>query len=67
MAPRATVRLSSTAKQSLAGFRMAFERAATWCRESLLVVIAMLPKPQGGLRPIGLLPFENRVWSRVRS
>ena len=26
----------------------------------------LLPKPDGGFRPIGLIPFLPRVWSRCR-
>ena len=31
-----------------------------------LVVIVLLPKPDGGYRPIGLLPLLPRVWMRAR-
>ena len=30
------------------------------------VVIALLPTPDGGFRPIGLIPLLPRVWMRVR-
>ena len=31
-----------------------------------MVIIALLPKPDGGLRPIGLCPSLVRVWMAVR-
>ena len=31
-----------------------------------MVLIALLPKPEGGFRPIGLLPLLPRLWMRVR-
>lgn len=30
------------------------------------VIVVLLPKPDGGFRPIGLLPFLPRVWMRCR-
>ena len=30
------------------------------------VIIVLLPKPAGGLRPIGLFPTTIRIWMRVR-
>ncbi len=34
--------------------------------EVALVIIVLLPKTDGGLRPIGLLPLLPRVWMRAR-
>ena len=31
-----------------------------------MVIIALLPKSDGGLRPIGLMPFLVRIWTRAR-
>ena len=31
------------------------------------VLIALLPKPTGGLRPIGIFPTLIRVWFRLRA
>ena len=31
-----------------------------------MVVICLLPKPEGGFRPIGLLPWLARVWMKIR-
>ena len=31
-----------------------------------IVIIALLPKSHGGLRPIGLMPFLVRIWCRAR-
>eukprot|EP00971_Amphidinium_carterae_P018580 366577-Amphidinium_carterae.1 len=29
--------------------------------------ICLIPKPDGGLRPIGLTPLMFRIWGRIRS
>eukprot|EP00959_Pyramimonas_sp_CCMP1952_P036262 758744-Pyramimonas_sp.AAC.1 len=34
--------------------------------DMLLTIIVFLAKPQGGVRPIGLLPLFGRIWSRLR-
>ena len=31
-----------------------------------IVVICLLPKPDGGFRPIGLIPMLPRIWMRAR-
>ncbi len=67
MAPRAVSRLSEAAKGSLASILMACERLGSWCSERLVNLIVLLPKSSGGLRPIGLLPLEVRIWGRART
>ena len=42
------------------------EAEGDWPRAIALVIIALLPKTDGGFRPIGLIPCMPRVWSRVR-
>eukprot|EP00959_Pyramimonas_sp_CCMP1952_P144302 3020865-Pyramimonas_sp.AAC.1 len=31
-----------------------------------LTIIVFLAKPQGGVRPIGIIPLFGRIWSRLR-
>ena len=45
---------------------MAAEAIGQWPRNLALVLIAMLPKSDGGMRPIGLFPSLIRVWMRLR-
>ena len=42
------------------------EEDGEWPEAIALVIIALLPKTDGGYRPIGLMPFLPRLWSRVR-
>ena len=42
------------------------ERAGCWPDAVGVVIIVLLAKPDGGWRPIGLLPHLVRVWMRVR-
>ena len=32
----------------------------------VVVVVVLLPKAEGGFRPIGLIPNAPRIWMRVR-
>lgn len=41
------------------------EATGTWQAAVELVVIVLLPKPDGGFRPIGLLPPLQRLWMRT--
>lgn len=56
--PRALVRLSAEARESLAQLIMAAETLGFWGCQPHFVLIALLAKATGGLRPIGLLPLE---------
>ena len=64
---RAVRRLSVVARISLAHLLLAFERLGSWCMSNAVILIVLLPKAAGGLRPIGLLPFETRLWMRTRA
>lgn len=46
---------------------MACEVAGRWpdAVEELAIIVS-LPKPEGGFRPIGLLPTLSRIWSSAR-
>ena len=53
------------AKEELVALFNAIQDCAAWPWQWLHVVVALIPKPQGGERPIGLLPFLMRVFFRV--
>lgn len=42
------------------------ETTGRWPELVDIVVIALLPKPDGGLRPIGLMPSAVRIWTGAR-
>ena len=64
--PRVISRLSKPLVLMLISLIIRCEREGRWPVEVALVLIALLPKSDGGFRPIGLLPFLPRVWMRVR-
>ena len=41
------------------------ETTGRWLEAAELVLIALLPKAEGGYRAIGLLPFLPRLWMRA--
>ena len=43
------------------------ELLGSWASVLRLVLIVLLPKPDGGRRPIGLFPSVVRVWMRARA
>ena len=67
IAPRALARLSDEALKGLCAILMAAELLGRWPAMALMVLIVLLPKPDGGRRPIGLFPVIVRVWARARS
>lgn len=64
--PRAIARLSEQTLLWLVEIIRHCEIAGRWPIEVAVVIIALLPKSDGGLRPIGLVPFLPRLWCRVR-
>ncbi len=64
--PRELGHLSDGALEALAALYAAAEVAAIWPRQISLVVAALLPKPKGGYRPIGMAPAAYRLWSKAR-
>ena len=66
MAPRALARLSTECLAALACILTAIELDGKWPQLLHLIIVALLPKPEGGRRPIGLLPMVVRVWGRAR-
>ncbi len=64
--PRAVCRLSDEAICALVVLFAAFERCGNWCQALDLVLIVLLPKTDGGRRPIGLFCSIVRLWMRTR-
>ena len=66
MSPRAFLRLSPSAIEALAILFMLFESMGSWAEAVRLVMIVLLPKMDGGKRPIGLFFSTVRIWMRSR-
>lgn len=64
--PRVIERLSYSTLLLLVTILMECEHTGEWPSGVALVLIALLPKPDGGFRPIGLLPTPPRLWMRAR-
>ena len=56
MHPKAVTRLSRQLVEMLVQIRMDCEKIVEWPEAIELVLIALLPKNDGGNRPIGLIP-----------
>ena len=65
--PRAYSRLSDAALLALIALLRACEACGCWGANAFVVLIVLLPKPDGGLRPIGLFPSMIRIWGRARA
>ena len=66
ISPRAILRLSDEAISALVVLLTAFEGLGQWASALDLVLIVLLPKSDGGFRPIGLFPTVVRLWMRAR-
>ena len=64
--PKALLRANRKWVESLLKYLMRCEAAGQWTQAIELVIICLLPKPDGGFRPIGLLPVLPRIWMRAR-
>jgi len=67
VSPRAFARLSDTVLDALALLLMAFEHVGEWPSAVALVLVVLLPKNDGGRRPIGLFESLVRLWMRARA
>ena len=63
--PKALLQVSGQGLDALARLLMRIEAAGHW-PSGLITLMAVLPKPTGGDRLIGILPVICRVWGRVR-
>ena len=67
MAPRAVASVPKTQLAKLAQLLNECEKQGRWPQSCELVLIVLLPKADGGKRPIGLFPSTVRLWMRARS
>ena len=67
ISPRALDRLSDETLSGLCQLYAAIEVLGDWPLLANLLLIVLLPKPDGGRRPIGLFPTFIRVWMRARA
>ncbi len=64
--PRSLLRLSDERLGQFLDLLMEAEARGCWPPELGFVSVVLLPKPEGGFRPIGLFPWAVRIWMRVR-
>ena len=64
--PRALFRLPNNILFQWMALMLNCEREGRWPQDVGVVVVVLLPKNDGGFRPIGLLPHLPRVWMRAR-
>ena len=64
--PRALLRLPDATLLALARLLFLAEAHGRWPEAVLLVLIVLIPKSDGGRRPIGLFPWLPRIWMRAR-
>ncbi len=64
--PRSLLRLSDERLDQFLDLLMEAEARGCWPPELGFVSVVLLPKPEGGFRPIGLFPWAVRIWMRVR-
>ena len=67
VSPRPFARLSDQLLIWLCLIFAAAEKYGGWPQILHLVMIVLIPKPDGGRRPIGLFPTPIRIWMRARS
>ena len=66
MHPRSLPRLPAAAMHALLRIFMLAEVLGKWPDALGVVLVVLLPKADGGHRPIGLLPSLVRLWMRIR-
>ena len=59
-------RLPAPARQELADLYAMVERTGFWPPQIFAVLGAVAPKPKGGDRILGQLPFFMKLWSKIR-
>ena len=64
--PRALCRLSDAVTEALIALLMVAEITGRWYSVIGFILVVLIPKSDGGRRPIGLFPTMVRVWMRVR-
>ena len=52
--------------QALADLLNSIEQKCAWPIQVLINIIVLMGKPQGGVRPIALMPMIYRIWTKIR-
>ena len=66
MHPRALARCSDQLLSALIIMLMLAEESGVWYDSVGVVMVVLIPKSDGGRRPIGLFPTPVRIWMRAR-
>ena len=64
--PRSIAALSDRLREAIGDFLIAVERQGTWPQGVATALIHLIPKTDGGRRPIGVLPTIVLIWENVR-
>lgn len=64
--PRLPTRVSRSTVEVLNNILLRAEKCGRWPNMAGIVIIVLLPKEDGGVRPIGLLPFITKIWMEAR-
>ena len=64
--PRSIADLSPQLRNCVADFLNVAEQEGRWPEQIATAIIHLIPKTDGGRRPIGVLPTVVRIWERVR-
>ena len=67
MHPRAVARCSDIVIEALITLLMLAEMRGYWFSYVGVILVVLIPKSDGGKRPIGLFPSIVRIWMRLRS
>ena len=66
MPPRTFAWLSAPLRAAVADLLNLAEETGTWPSAVATALVHLIPKPDGGRRPIGILPSIVRIWERCR-
>lgn len=66
MHPRALARCSDLVINAFITLMLLAEACGSWHESVGVIMVVLLPKPDGGRRPIGLFPTVVRIWMRIR-
>ena len=64
--PSAIASLSAELRECIAEFLNLAEQEGAWPERAAVALMHLIPKTDGGRRPIGVLPSIVRIWERIR-
>ena len=59
-------RMDDEAAEGMAHLLNTIETSIAWPIQTLMNIIVLMGKPQGGVRPIALMPMLFRLWTKIR-